>query len=263
MTDGPVAEHAALLQAKGLYKAFGALQATANFNLELYPGEIHALIGPNGAGKTTVLSQLSGQLMPDRGSILYEGQDITTTSMPERARRGIARSFQITAIFTQFTVLRNVALAVQATGRHHFRFWRDARRSPALIQPAQAYLERVGLQDYANTLAANLSHGQKRQLEVAMALALQPKVLLLDEPMAGMGASETTAMTHLIHGLKNDHATLLVEHDMDVVFTLADRITVLVYGQIIATGTPREIRENPEVQSAYLNEDTDAPRTSH
>lgn len=258
MSSGPTTQTPALLQARGLYKAFGALQATANFNLELYPGEIHALIGPNGAGKTTVLSQLSGQLKPDSGSIHYQGQDITGMSMPERARRGIARSFQITAVFTQFTVLRNVALAVQATSRHHFRFWRDARRAPELVQPAQAYLERVGLQDYAHMLAANLSHGQKRQLEIAMALALEPKVLLLDEPMAGMGSSETTAMTRLIQELKHGHATLLVEHDMDVVFALADRITVLVYGQIIATGTPWEIRENPDVQSAYLNEDTDA-----
>jgi branched-chain amino acid transport system ATP-binding protein len=249
MSDG------ALLRAKGLYKSFGALQATVNVDLDLHHGEIHALIGPNGAGKTTVLAQLSGQLAPDKGTILYDGQDITSTSMPRRARSGIARSFQITAIFESFTVRRNVALAVQACRKHHFSFLRDTRRDRRLIEPAMAFLERVGLADQADAVAASLSHGQKRQLEIAMALAIRPRVFLLDEPMAGMGPSESAAMTGLIRELREDHAILLVEHDMDVVFALADRITVLVYGAIIASGAPEAIRADPEVQRAYLNED--------
>ncbi len=244
-----------LLQVRGLRKAFGALLVSNDLNLELHRGEIHALIGPNGAGKTTALAQLSGQLTPDAGTITLEGRDITRVSMPERARLGVARSFQITAVLLEFSVLENVALAVQANEKHHFHFWRDARRDKRLIDEARVLLERVGLAADADTRAANLSHGQRRQLELAMALATWPKVLLLDEPMAGMGPSETERMAQLIETVKQDYATLLVEHDMDVVFSLADRVSVLVYGTLLATGRPEEVRADPEVQRAYLNEE--------
>jgi branched-chain amino acid transport system ATP-binding protein len=242
----------AVLQALGLQKSFGALMATRDLSLRLHHGRIHALIGPNGAGKTTALAQLSGELRPDRGRVLVDGQDITGLDMARRAKLGIARSFQITAVLEGFTALENVALAVQARSSHHFRFWRDARRERALSEPARRLLERVGLGDKAETPAASLSHGQKRQLEVAMALATEPRVLLLDEPMAGMGPSETAAMTELIRAVKADHAVLLVEHDMAVVFALADEVSVLVYGSVIASGTPQEVRASPEARRAYL-----------
>ena len=244
-----------LLQVRGLRKAFGALLVSNDLNLDLHRGEIHALIGPNGAGKTTALAQLSGQVQPDAGTITLEGRDVTKVSMPERAGLGVARSFQITAVLLEFTVLENVALAVQARAKHHFHFWRDARRDKRLTDEARDLLERVGLTEQAYTRAANLSHGQRRQLELAMALATRPKVLLLDEPMAGMGPSETERMARLIETVKQDYATLLVEHDMDVVFSLADRVSVLVYGTLLATGSPSEVRANSEVQRAYLNEE--------
>ena len=244
-----------LLQVRGLRKSFGALLVSNDLNLDLHRGEIHALIGPNGAGKTTALAQLSGQVQPDAGTITLEGRDLTKVSMPERARLGVARSFQITAVLHEFTVLENVALAVQARAKHHFHFWRDARRDKRLTDESQGLLERVGLTAEADTRAANLSHGQRRQLELAMALATRPKVLLLDEPMAGMGPSETESMAQLIETVKQDYATLLVEHDMDVVFSLADRVSVLVYGTLLATGRPEEVRADPEVQRAYLNEE--------
>ena len=244
-----------LLQVRGLRKAFGALLVSNDLNLDLHRGEIHALIGPNGAGKTTALAQLSGQLTPDAGTITLEGRNITKVSTPERARLGVARSFQITAVLLEFSVLENVALAVQARAKHHFHFWGDARRDKRLTDEALTLLERVGLTAEADTRAANLSHGQRRQLELAMALATRPKVLLLDEPMAGMGPSETESMARLIETVKQDYATLLVEHDMDVVFGLADRVSVLVYGTLLATGRPKEVRADPEVQRAYLNEE--------
>ncbi len=243
------------MQVTGLHKSFGALLVTNGIDLDLYPGEIHALIGPNGAGKTTLLAQLSGQLRPDAGRILLEGRDVTHLSTPKRARLGVARSFQITAVLSEFSVLENVALAVQARAKHHFHFWRDARRDARLTDEALALLERVGLAAEAQTRAANVSHGQRRQLELAMALATRPKVLLLDEPMAGMGPSETETMTRLVKAIKHDYATLLVEHDMDVVFSLADRVSVLVYGALIATGSPAEVRADREVQRAYLSEE--------
>ena len=245
----------ALLQVEGLRKSFGALLVSNNINLDLYPGEIHALIGPNGAGKTTLLAQLSGQLKPDAGRVLLEGRDVTHLSTPKRARLGVARSFQITAVLPEFSVQENVALAVQARAKHHFHFWRDARRDAGLTDEAHDLLERVGLAAEAHTRAANVSHGQRRQLELAMALATRPKVLLLDEPMAGMGPSETETMTRLVKAVKHDYATLLVEHDMDVVFSLADRVSVLVYGELIATGSPAEVRADSNVQRAYLNEE--------
>lgn len=243
-----------ILRTEGLNKAFGALQVTNNVTLELFRGEIHALIGPNGAGKTTVLAQLSGELSPDSGEIFYESRPITRLAMHRRAKLGIARSFQITAVMAGMSVRQNVMLAVQSRERHHFHFFRDARRDKDLRRKADAYLEQLSLPNNAETVVANLSHGQKRQLELAMALATEPKVLLLDEPMAGMGAAESERMTALIQELKPHYAILLVEHDMDAVFSLAKRISVLVYGEIIATDTPEEVRTNPEVQTAYLGE---------
>ncbi|MGE3066300.1 MAG: ABC transporter ATP-binding protein [Hyphomicrobiaceae bacterium] len=244
-----------LLAAEGLVKQFGGLTATDNLSLEVRAGEIHALIGPNGAGKTTVVSQLSGMLAPSSGRILFEGRDITRLAMPARVRLGLARSFQITSVLKDFTALDNVALAVQAHRGHSFRFWTDFRKDEDLRVPARRMLDLVDLGPRADTLAARLSHGEQRQLEIAMAMAEEPKVLLLDEPMAGMGPEESSRLVKLLQSIRGRHAILLVEHDMDAVFALADRITVLVYGRAIATGTADEIRQNPEVRSAYLGEE--------
>ncbi len=243
-----------LLRVEGLQKRYGRVVATRNLDLTLRRGEIHALIGPNGAGKTTALAQLAGELRPDAGRILLDGVDITARSMPQRARLGIARSFQITAVFEDFSVLDNVALAVQAGARHHFRFFRRAGRDPALLGPAEAMLEETALSDLAQRPAADLAHGQRRQLEIAMVLATGPRVLLLDEPMAGMGAAETSAMTDLLSRLGGRYAVLLVEHDMDVVFRLADRETVLVDGAALASGSHAVIRADAAAQAAYLEE---------
>jgi branched-chain amino acid transport system ATP-binding protein len=245
----------ALLEARGLVKRFGGLVATDDLDLSVRHGEIHAVIGPNGAGKTTLIGQLTGELRPDAGSILFDGADVTALAAPARARLGIARSFQITQIFRRFTVLENVMLAVQAREPHAFRFWTDARRDEALAGPARRVLEETGLAASAGRLAGALAHGEQRQLEIAMALATSPRMLLLDEPMAGMGREESERMTALLRRLKARETILLVEHDMDVVFALADRVTVLVYGRAIASGTPDEIRANPEVRTAYLGED--------
>jgi branched-chain amino acid transport system ATP-binding protein len=238
-----------------LTKSFGGLIATDRLSLDIAAGEIHAVIGPNGAGKTTFIAQLSGALRPDSGTIRFNGIDITDFSTARRARHGLARSFQITSIFKDFTVEDNVALAVQAHAGHSFKFWRSARGDPELRQPAREALERIGLVDRRDMLAGALAHGEQRQLELAMAMATKPSLLLLDEPAAGMGATETKAMVTLLEGLKGDVAILLVEHDMDTVFALADRITVLVGGGAIATGTPAEIRGDPAVRRAYLGED--------
>ena len=242
----------ALLQADRLVKRFGALTASDQLSLEVRPGEIHALIGPNGAGKTTAIAQLSGEMRPDSGSVRFAGADVTRLGADARARTGLARSFQITSLFLGFTAEDNVAMAIQAHQGHSFRFWRDARRDETLRGPARAVLARVGLEGRGDVLAANLAHGEQRQLEIAMALATEPKLLLLDEPMAGMGHDESRQMMDLLAGLKGQLAILLVEHDMDVVFSLADRITVLVYGRTIASGTPEEIRASAEVRDAYL-----------
>jgi branched-chain amino acid transport system ATP-binding protein len=233
-------------------KHFGALAATDHLDLTVATGEIHAIIGPNGAGKTTLLAQLAGELRPDAGTIRFAGQDITRLPMHRRVALGLARSFQITSVLPAFSALDNVALAVQARAGHSFRFWRAARASTSLRQPALATLERVGLAARAQTLAAHLSHGEQRQLEIAMVLASQPRLLLLDEPMAGMGAEESAQMVDLLRQLHGQYSMLLVEHDMDAVFTLADRLTVLVYGRAIATGTAADIRQHPEVRQAYL-----------
>ena len=245
----------ALLEISGLRKSFGALRATDGVDLAVREGETLAVIGPNGAGKTTLIGQLSGNLTPDSGSIRFAGEDITALPAPKRALRGLARSFQITSIFPEFSALENVALAVQAHAGHSFRFWGSAMQDPALLAPARQMLEQVGLAGRAQAVAANLSHGEHRQLEVAMALAGRPRLLLLDEPMAGMGGDESQRMVALLGTLKQRQTMVLVEHDMDAVFRLADRIAVLVYGRVIAIGAPQEIRTNPEVRKAYLGED--------
>ena len=245
-----------LLEVSGLRKAFGALQATDGVDLEVREGETHAVIGPNGAGKTTLIGQLSGMLRPDSGRIRFAGEDITRLPAPARSKKGLARSFQITSIYREFTALDNVALAVQAHAGHSFRFWRPARRERELRDPALRILGDVGLAGRADVIAANLAHGEQRQLEIAMALATAPRLLLLDEPVAGMGAEESQRMVQFLGTLKGATTMVLVEHDMDAVFSLADRISVLVYGRIIATGAPQEIRANAKVRAAYLGEDT-------
>ena len=245
-----------LLKVSGLTKSFGALQATDGVRLDVREGETHAVIGPNGAGKTTLINQLSGMLFPDSGEIRFGGEDITRLPAPARAKKGLARSFQITSIYREFTALDNVALAVQAHAGHSFRFWRPARGERELRDPAHRMLDQVGLGARADVVAANLAHGEQRQLEIAMALATVPRLLLLDEPVAGMGTEESQRMVQFLGTLKGATTMVLVEHDMDAVFSLADRISVLVYGRIIATGAPQEIRANPEVRAAYLGEDT-------
>ena len=244
-----------MLEVRSLVKNFGALKASDGIDFDVAEGETHAVIGPNGAGKTTFISQLAGNLRPDAGTVRFAGTDVTALSAQRRARMGLARSFQITSVYPEFSALDNVALAVQARSGHSFRFWRPARRDLTLIEPAERVLDEVGLFQRKNVLAANLAHGEQRQLEVAMALATNPRLLLLDEPMAGMGTEESQRMIGLLSNLKQKKTIILVEHDMDAVFRLADRISVLVYGRVIATGTPEQIRLNPEVRAAYLGED--------
>ena len=244
-----------LLKARGLTKTFGAIRATDGLSLDVWTGEVLAVIGPNGAGKTTAIGQLSGELKSDAGTILFEGRDISGLPMHKRAHLGVARSFQITSIFLRFTAEDNVAMALQAQDGHSFRFWKAARNDQKLRNPAREMLEEVGLADRADVAAANLSHGEQRQLELAMALATRPSMLLLDEPMAGMGVEDSSRMVDFLLNLKGGVTILLVEHDMDAVFALADRITVLVYGKVVATGTPEKIRTDPTVQKAYLGED--------
>jgi branched-chain amino acid transport system ATP-binding protein len=241
-----------LLETRDLVKQFGGLVATDQVSLAVPAGEFHAIIGPNGAGKTTLIGQLSGEIKPNAGSIRFAGEDITALETAARSMRGLARSFQITSIFTEFSVLDNVALAVQAHTGSSMRFWRQARRDPALRDPARAILDEVGLAARAHVIAANLSHGEKRTLEIAIALATKPRLLLLDEPMAGMGIEDSARMVQFLATLKGKTTVLLIEHDMDAVFALADRITVLVYGRVIATGTPEKIRRNEQVLQAYL-----------
>ena len=242
----------ALLEVRGLVKRFGGLIATNQFDIDVAAGEIHALIGPNGAGKSTLIGQLAGELRPDAGTIRFAGSDMQALSVPQRVRCGLTRSFQVTSILPAYTAQENVALVVQVGQGHSFRFWRNARRDPSLVEPARAVLERIGLGARADARAEDLSHGEQRQLELAMALATTPRMLLLDEPMAGLGPVETQAMTRMLLALKGEITILLVEHDMDAVFALADRVTVLVYGRAIASGSPTAIRENDEVRTAYL-----------
>jgi len=243
-----------LLEIDGLTKRFGGVVASDSIVLAVPPGELHAIIGPNGAGKTTLIGQLAGEIVPDAGSIRFGGSDITAVATHRRSMLGLARSFQITSLFLDFTALDNVALAVQAHAGHSFRFWRDARSEKELREPARAALARVGLAARGNAIVASMSHGEHRQLEIAMALATRPRMLLLDEPMAGMGPEESARMVELLRELKREVTILLVEHDMEAVFALADRITVLVYGRVIASGEPEAIRANADVRQAYLGE---------
>jgi branched-chain amino acid transport system ATP-binding protein len=243
-----------LLRIEALAKHFGGVIASDDITLDVPAGELHAIIGPNGAGKTTLIGQLAGEIAPDAGRVLFAGQDITRLAVPRRSALGLARSFQITSLFPEFTALDNVALAVQAHAGHSFRFWRPARRAAELREPARDALARVGLAARADRVVSELSHGEHRQLELAMALATRPRLLLLDEPMAGLGPEESARMVTLMRELKREVTILLIEHDMEAVFALADRITVLVYGRVIASGAPEAIRQDTEVRRAYLGE---------
>lgn len=243
------------LAVRGLVKRYGGLLATDNVELTLETGRIHAVIGPNGAGKSTLIGQLSGEIVPNAGTIELNGQDITRLPVYVRSLKGLKRSYQITSVLPQFTALENVMLAVQAHQGHSFRFWQPVHRQAALREPALQALREAGVYEHAHTPAASLAHGQQRQLELAMVLAGQPRVLLLDEPMAGMSLAESRQMIELLAGLRKHYAVLLVEHDMEAVFSLADQVSVLVYGRCIATGTPQAIRGNAEVQQAYLGEE--------
>jgi branched-chain amino acid transport system ATP-binding protein len=242
----------ALLVTRNLSKRFEGVLATDRVNLSVAEGEVHALIGPNGAGKTSLLAQITGELRPNEGTIWFDDHDITRVPVHCRAHLGLARSFQISSIFPNMSVLGNVMLALQIISGHSFRFWRAAASNSSLVAAATEILEQVGLAGRTRLSAAELSHGEQRQLEIAMALASRPRVLLLDEPMAGMGPEESRRLLELLDRLRTSVTILLVEHDMDAVFALADRITVLVYGRIIATGTPAEIRADIDVQEAYL-----------
>jgi branched-chain amino acid transport system ATP-binding protein len=244
-----------LLELRNLRKAYGALIVTDDVSLSVQPGELHAIIGPNGAGKTTLIHQISGTLSSDSGSILFGGEDFTHLSMPQRVRRGLARSFQITSILPGFSALANVALAVQARSGSSFRFFGNASLEKALNEPAMDCLAEVGLAARAHIPAGLLSHGEKRQLELAIGLATEPKLLLLDEPLAGTGHDESQRVVETLRRLKSRLTIVLIEHDMDAVFSLADRVSVLVYGRVIATDTPERIRANPEVRAAYLGEE--------
>jgi branched-chain amino acid transport system ATP-binding protein len=244
----------ALLRVENLVRRFGGIVATDNLSLDVARGELHAIIGPNGAGKTTLISQLTGQLLPDSGTIRFADRDITGLPAYRRSALGLARSFQITSLLLDFTVIDNVALAAQAHDGHSFRFWGDARKESHLREAARSALDRVGLAHRADVVVSELSHGEQRELELAVALATRPQLLLLDEPMAGLGSTESARMVKLLQELRREVTIVLVEHDMDAVFALADRITVLVYGRVIASGVPAAIRGNEEVRRAYLGE---------
>ncbi len=244
-----------VLRIEGLTNNFGGLRVTDEVTLDVRPGELHAVIGPNGAGKTTLINQICGMLHPDAGRIMFCGQDVTSLPVERRARRGLARSFQITSILPGFSVLENVALAVQAKSGSSFRFFGRAAGEEALNAPALAALAQVGLAQRASVAAGELSHGEKRALELAIALATEPKLLLLDEPMAGTGHDESERLVTVLRGLKGRFPMVLVEHDMHAVFALADRISVLIYGRILASGTPEEVRADPQVIAAYLGDE--------
>ncbi len=241
-----------MLEIVELVKQFGGVKAVDHVNLEIIEYDIHAIIGPNGAGKTTLLSQLAGETKSDSGKILFRGRDITHLSPAHRARLGIARSFQITNVMLPMTLLENVMLAVQARSGHSFRFWKRVLDETKLTGEAMQALAQVGLDDRANQLASEVSHGEHRQLEIAIALAMKPEMLLLDEPTAGLGPEETRSMVSILRKLKGEITILLIEHDMDAVFSLADRVSVLVNGQAIASGSLQEIQANDRVQAAYL-----------
>ncbi len=243
-----------ILATRNLSKSFGALKATDDVSIDLCPGEIHAIIGPNGAGKSTLIAQISGGLASDAGSVHLAGHDVTSLSTPKRVEAGLGRTFQISALAMEDTVLENALLGALGQSGRPWRLWRPVQSDKALVDRAMSALERVGLADDADQVTANLSHGQRRQLEVAVALTLAPKAFVMDEPMAGLGAEGSKTMTAFLSGLRTEAPILLVEHDMDAVFALADRISVLVYGRVIATGTVAEIRASKEVKEAYLGE---------
>ncbi len=243
-----------LLRVDNLVRRFGGITATDNLSLEVVKGELHAIIGPNGAGKTTLITQLTGQLQPDSGSIHFGGRDITGMPAYKRSALGLARSFQITSLLKDFTAADNVALAAQAHDGHSFYFWGNARKEKHLREIARAALARVGLEARADVVVSELSHGEQRELELAVALATKPQLLLLDEPMAGLGVSESARMVELLKELRREYTIILVEHDMEAVFALADRISVLVYGKVIACDAPTAIRVNEDVKRAYLGE---------
>jgi len=244
-----------VLSVSGLHKSFGALKATDNVSLDLLPGEIHALIGPNGAGKSTLIGMIAGNMAASAGTIRFRGRDVTTLGTVARARAGLGRTFQISSLAMEHTVLQNAVLGALGRRGGVFRLFRPVMRDRALVEGAMTALEQVGLGDLASYRTADLSHGQRRQLEVAVALTLKPHAFLMDEPMAGLGGEGSLRLTGFLDGLREQAPILLVEHDMDAVFALADRISVLVYGRVIATGTAEEIRTNPEVRSAYLGEE--------
>lgn len=245
-----------LLRAAALTRRFGGLTAVGKVSLDLHVGQLHAVIGTNGAGKSTLINMLSGEIAPTSGSIALAGVDVTGWSQPRRARQGIGRSYQRTTIFPQFTVLENCRLAAQAVRQRPWVLWQSARGCDLSMPTANEVLDVVGLAAFAAQIAGSMSHGQKRQLEIAMCLATRPRVLLLDEPLAGMGAEESERMLALLEKLKREHAVLLVEHDMDAVFRVADRITVMVNGEVIASDVPQSIRSNSDVQVAYLGDPT-------
>lgn len=245
----------AQLSIQGLEKAFGAIKATNGASFDIAPGELHAIIGPNGAGKSTLIAQIAGEIRPDQGRIFLAGRDITDVPAHQRPRLGLARAFQVSQLYPDFTLLENVAVAIAAREGKSFGLWTPLASDRRLLDPAALYLERVGLGARGQSLVSELSHGERRQLEIALALAQEASVLLLDEPMAGMGAEESARMTQLLLELKGRYAILLVEHDMDAVFALADRITVLVYGKTILTGSVEQIRNDPQVRAAYLGEE--------
>jgi branched-chain amino acid transport system ATP-binding protein len=244
-----------VLRTDSLTKRYGALLVTDSVSLDISQGELHAIIGPNGAGKTTLINQLSGELAPNSGSVWFKGADVSTLPIHERARRGLLRSYQITSIFEDFTVLENATFSALGSRQHSFRFWVPMLSSKQARGFAEEALEATGLTHRFNVAAGDLGYGERRQLELAMSLAAGPEFLLLDEPMAGMSMQESTSVIALLQRLKRRYTILLVEHDMDAVFALADRISVLVYGRILFTGTPDEIRNHPEVRAVYLGEE--------
>ncbi|WP_339634846.1 ABC transporter ATP-binding protein [uncultured Sneathiella sp.] len=245
-----------ILIVENLVKRYDGLLATDELSLTVREGELHAIIGPNGAGKTTLIKQLTGEISSDAGKIIFGGRNLRRLSEPKRSHLGLARSFQITSLFQNFTVLENIRLAVQAHSGHSFQFWQMVGKSKKLNEPAHKILQELELEGQANTPVYSLSHGAQRQLEIAIALATKPKMLLLDEPMAGMSGEDSERLIKRLAALKSRYSILLIEHDMDAVFSLADRISVLVYGRAIATGTPDEIRDNEEVRQAYLGEES-------
>jgi branched-chain amino acid transport system ATP-binding protein len=244
-----------VLSLRSLSKRFGGVVAVDRVDLDVAAGEVHALIGPNGAGKTTLIHQISGSLACDQGQIIFLGNDLTKTKAHERVRAGLARSYQITSIFRRFSVLDNLALAVQARSGSSFSFWRPVAAEAALFDEARRIASQINLAEKLSAVAATLSHGEQRALEVGLALATRPKLVLLDEPMAGMGPEESKRMIELVGRIRAEVTVLLVEHDMDAVFALADRISVMVNGRLVATGAPEAIRANEEVRRAYLGDD--------